>query len=116
MKKRKVKREKSNRESLSIHQGNVSRRRERSMNTTSMKGACRVTGCEEDLVTKFRMVVLEEVIHGCVCERERGGGSGMGNILRVTVFSSDAYVWAATEERAWSSYILRMVTELVTLV
>jgi hypothetical protein len=74
VKKRNVKREKSNRKSLSIHQGNVSRRRERRMNTASVKGACRVTGCEEDLVTKFRMVVLEEVIRGymCVCEREGG--------------------------------------------
>jgi hypothetical protein len=71
VKKRKVKREKSNRESLSIHQGNVSRRRERSMNTASVKGACRVIGREEDSVTKFRMVVLEEVICGSVCVRER---------------------------------------------
>jgi hypothetical protein len=75
VKKRKMNRENSNRESLSIHQGNVSRRRERSMNGVSVRGATRVIGCAEDLVTEFRMVVLEEVIRGsvcvcvCVCER-----------------------------------------------
>jgi hypothetical protein len=93
VKKRKVNRENSNRQCLSIHQGKVSRRRERSMNTASVKGACRVTGCEEDSVTKFRMMVLEEVIRGCV--REREGERGMGSVLRETVFSSDAYVWAS---------------------